>query len=236
MSLNQLPIDSCLDEVASQLREHPLVLLEAPPGTGKTTRVPPVLARLYAQEGAGKVLVLEPRRLAARWSCQRVRSEQTDLAEDFVGYVVRFENHTTPNTQLIYLTAGVFTQRLVVQPALEDVSLVILDEFHERSLDNDLALAWIRLLHSQAKGPRLLIMSATLPPELSQQLGAPKVVCPSPLFPLQVHYSQTSTLERLPFEVEKSLSQWAPARESALVFLPGMREIRQCAKLKRQEA
>ncbi len=282
-----LPIDAHLAEICHLLDENGRLILEAPPGTGKTTRVPPALLDYFPE---GKILVLEPRRLAARWSAARVASElvQQGKSPDLVGYQVRFENHTTPATRLIYMTQGVFSRRLVHQPDLSDVAVVVLDEFHERNLDNDFALAALSARgtrgsapgpgnrngaklsakcssasetlaqtgdenrnaaqqsadcssasetlaqsggdESRAYRPKLLVMSATLPEELEAALQAPKLVCPSPLYPLTIGYQATSTIDRLPLEVEAALRQWAPLKDSALVFLPGMREIRACQR------
>jgi ATP-dependent helicase HrpB len=223
-----LPIEAHLGEICRLLELEGRLILEAPPGTGKTTRVPPALLDHFPQ---GKILVLEPRRLAARWSAARVASELTGQGKspDLVGYQVRFENHTTPATRLIYMTQGVFSRRLVHQPDLTDVAVVVLDEFHERNLDNDFALAALRA-GGNADRPRILVMSATLPEELEAALQAPKLVCPSPLHPLTIGFQATSTIERLPLEVEAALKQWSPLKDSVLVFLPGMREIRACQR------
>ncbi len=113
-------------------------MIEAPPGAGKTTRVPPALLPL------GDVIVLEPRRLAARMAARRVASELGERVGETAGYQVRFEDVTGPRTRLRFLTEGVLTRRLISDPSLRGASIVILDEFHERHLDTDLALALVK--------------------------------------------------------------------------------------------
>jgi ATP-dependent helicase HrpB len=204
-----LPIEGVLEQLLQTLARHSLVVLESPPGTGKTTRVP--LACL--DQGQGQVWVLEPRRLAARYSARWVARQLGQSVGDRVGYQVRLDSRCGPSTRLIYMTQGVFTRRLLDNPTLKGVDLVILDEFHERSLDNDLALAWLR-----QHGPcKVLIMSATLPPQLAEQLGnVPLVRCQNPLFPVAIGYEAGATL-----------SQLVPQSQgSGLIFLPGMSEIR----------
>jgi len=214
-----LPIESVLDELRSQLDRHRLVILEAPPGTGKTTRVPNALL-----EGgmAGQIWVLEPRRLAARWAARWVAQLRQESLGETVGYQVRLDSCSSPKTRLFYMTQGVFARRLLENRDLMGIGLVVLDEFHERSLDNDFALAWLRS-HGSCK---ILIMSATLPPKLAEQLeGAALVRCPSPLFPVATQHQ--ISLDPL----EKRLAESLPhSQGSGLVFLPGMREIRSCAK------
>src|SRR5579859_5380870 len=135
-----LPIDPLVPEIVTHLRKAANLVVEAPPGAGKTTRVPPALLDL----GRREVLVLEPRRLAARLAARFVASEMGERVGETVGYQVRFEDVAGPRTRLRFLTEGVLTRRLLSDPALAGVGTVILDEFHERHLETDLALA---LLH-----------------------------------------------------------------------------------------
>ena len=207
-----LPIQAVLGDLLQTLSQHRMVVLEAPPGTGKTTRVPPACLEHFA----GEIWVLEPRRLAARYSARWVSQLLGEALGETVGYQVRLDSRVGPKTRLIYMTQGVFARRLLDNPGLKNVDLVILDEFHERSLDNDLALAWLRS-QSQCK---VLIMSATLPPDLAEKLGdVPLVRCQTPLFPVAIGY-----------EPQATLSQILPQTQgSGLVFLPGMGEIRRQA-------
>src|SRR5665213_914641 len=151
----KLPIDDLLPRIPASGN----LVIEAPPGAGKTTRVPPALL----DKGRGEVLVLEPRRLAARLAARRVASELGERVGDTVGYQVRFENVGGARTRLRFVTEGVLTRRLLDDPQLAGVGAVILDEFHERHLDGDLALALLRRLQKTTRPELLLVvMSATL--------------------------------------------------------------------------
>jgi len=156
--LAHLPIDELLPEIVASLRQSPNLVIEAAPGAGKTTRVPPALLSL-----GGGVLVLEPRRIAARMAARRVASEMGEAVGETVGYQVRFEESAGPRTRLRFLTEGVLTRRLIADPELRGIGTVVLDEFHERHLETDLALALLRRLQ-KTKRPdlRLVVMSATL--------------------------------------------------------------------------
>src|SRR5215469_6144929 len=123
----RLPIDDLVPRIVEQFRRSKHLVIEAPPGAGKTTRVPPALLSL----GRGEVLVLEPRRLAARMAARRVASELGERVGRTVGYQVRFEDLTGPRTKLRFVTEGVLTRRLLSDPRLRGVSTVVLDEFHE---------------------------------------------------------------------------------------------------------
>jgi len=133
----RLPIDPLIPEILDHLRAANTLVLEAPPGAGKTTRVPPALLGLTSKD----VLVLEPRRLAARLAARFVAAEIGERVGETVGYQVRFEEVAGPRTRLRFLTEGVLTRRLMSDPQLERVGCVVLDEFHERHLEGDLALA-----------------------------------------------------------------------------------------------
>ncbi len=159
----QLPIDDLLPEVVASLRRCPNLVIEAAPGAGKTTRVPPALLDLVN----GEVLVLEPRRIAARLAARRVAAELGEEVGGTVGYQVRFEEASGPRTRLRFVTEGVLTRRLLRDPELGGVDAVVLDEFHERHLDTDLALALLRRLQKRRAelglpALRLVVMSATL--------------------------------------------------------------------------
>src|SRR5919199_986225 len=143
--MQRLPIDELLPEVVESLRRAPNLVIEAPPGAGKTTRVPPAILDAVLA-GRGDVLVLEPRRLAARMAARRVAEERGEKLGGAVGYQIRFEEVAGPSTRLRFLTEGVLTRRLLSDPGLEGVACVVLDEFHERHLQTDLALALLRRL------------------------------------------------------------------------------------------
>lgn len=201
-------------QIVDSLRHGPNLVLEAPPGAGKTTRVPPALLTL-----GGDVLVLEPRRLAARMAARRVAQELGEPIGETVGYQVRFEEIAGPKTRLRFLTEGVLTRRLLKDRELRSVGTVILDEFHERHLDGDLALALLRRLQRKSRPDlRIVVMSATLDAApIAAALNAPVIRSEGKLFPLDIRYQLSPVevaLERLESDGD------------TLIFLPGAREIR----------
>jgi ATP-dependent helicase HrpB len=220
----KLPIDALLPAIVEASGN---LVIEAPPGAGKTTRVPPALLPL----GRGEVLVLEPRRLAARLAARRVASELGERVGETVGYQVRFEDVSGPRTRLRFLTEGVLTRRLLSDPTLAGVSTVILDEFHERHLDTDLALALLRRLQSK----RLIVMSATLDtaPIAKFLGGCPILRSEGKLYGLAIEYTPHSPAP-LEEQVAAALERLSsPARKGGgdvLVFLPGAAEIRRAAR------
>jgi ATP-dependent helicase HrpB len=234
----RLPIDPLIPEILQHLRREPNLVLEAPPGAGKTTRVPPALLDLDVRE----VLVLEPRRLAARLAARFVAAERNESVGETVGYQVRFEDVSSPRTRLRFLTEGVLTRRLLSDPTLAGVGAVVLDEFHERHLEGDLALALLRRLQ---RGPRrdlrLLAMSATLDAApVAAYLGGARVLrAEGRQHPLEIEYTPHSAAP-LEEQVAAALDRLPPGREGAhvLVFLPGAAEIRRtataCAALARR--
>lgn len=222
-----LPIYQALPQLRPALAHSPVVVLQAPPGAGKSTALP--LELLAEPWLAGqKILMLEPRRLAARAVAERMAQQLSEPLGHSVGYRVRFESRTSPQTRLEVVTEGVLTRRLQQDPALEGVGLVIFDEFHERSLQADLAWVLCRQAQSLLRPElRLLIMSATLESaELGQQLGAPVVQAHGKTYPVEVRY--------LPRDPEGPMPAWVAAAVSralqqdpgdVLVFLPGVSEI-----------
>src|SRR5580692_4100252 len=142
-----LPIDPLLPDVVASLRAHPTLVVEAPPGAGKTTRIPRALLDAgLAQDG--EIVVLEPRRLAARMAARRVADELGDRVGGVVGYQVRFEDVSSASTRIRFVTEGVLTRRLLGDPDLSGISAIVLDEFHERHLHGDVALALVRRLRA----------------------------------------------------------------------------------------
>jgi ATP-dependent helicase HrpB len=234
----RLPIDPLIPEILNHLRAAENLVLEAPPGAGKTTRVPPALLQLFD----GEVLVLEPRRLAARLAARFVAAERGEAVGGSVGYQVRFEEVAGPRTRLRFLTEGVLTRRLLSDPTLERAAAVVLDEFHERHLEGDLALALLRRLQrTQRPDLRLVVMSATLDAApVAQYLGGASVIrSEGRQYPLEVEYTPHSAAP-LEEQVAAALERLA-ARGLAghvLVFLPGAAEIRRahtaCAPLARR--
>ena len=226
-----LPIDEHLPRLLELMAAHPVALLTAEPGAGKTTRVPPALA---AAPWADKrsVWVLQPRRLAALVAAWRV-SEEQGYGEPGgpVGYHFRFDRKESRQTRVLFLTEGMFLRRLQADPDLTEVACVVLDEFHERSLDVDLALALLRRLRERRPDLKLLIMSATLDAaQVSSQLGdCPVLSCPGRTYPIEVSYlekDRSDPAEPVERRVARGLRDVYDAEGDILVFLPGTGEIR----------
>src|SRR5262245_6711148 len=163
--MQALPIDAVLPQVLETLRQHSCIVLRAPTGAGKTTRIPPTLLDAgVASEG--RVLLLEPRRLAARAAARYMADERSGRLGDEVGYHVRFDHRASPRTRLLAVTPGLLPRMLAGDPFLEKYGVVIFDEFHERGLDNDLALGLVRLIQQTVRPElRIVVMSATLATE-----------------------------------------------------------------------
>ena len=232
-SMRPLPIDPLLAEITAVVRARGQLVLEAPPGAGKTTRVPFALSDALGH--AGQVLVTEPRRLAARLAAKRVADERGLRLGDAVGYSVRFEEVGGPNTRLSYVTEGVLIRRLLGDPMLRGVSAVVLDEVHERHLDTDLLLALLsRLRRERRPDLALIVMSATLDAEpFARFLGdAPRLRSEGRAFPISVeHLPQIDErpLEKQVASAVRRLTDEEPTGD-ILVFLPGAAEIRRAGE------
>lgn len=227
-----LPIDAVLPALREVLHNRDEAVLEAPPGAGKTTRVP--LALLNEPWLAGQtILMLEPRRLAARAAAERLASELGEKVGETVGYRIRLDSKVGPTTRIEVVTEGTLTRRLQSDPALDGVGLLIFDEFHERSLDADLALALSlngRELLRDEPALKILLMSATLEGErLSRLLGdAPVVRSEGRMHPVDIRWGRPFQPGEFiePRVVDNVLLALAEQPGSVLVFLPGQAEIR----------
>ncbi|GMV42182.1 MAG: ATP-dependent helicase HrpB [Myxococcales bacterium] len=220
-ALIPLPIDAALPAIAEALHGRPSLVLEAPPGAGKTTRVPPLLI------GGGRVVVLEPRRVAARAAARRIAEEQGWTLGEQVGWHIRFEARYRPATRLVFATEGVLLRWLQRDPLLEGVGAVVLDEVHERSLHTDLALALLREVQAARPDLRLVVMSATLDAEPFQAfLGGPDrcalLRVPGRSHPVSVHYDPRPDPRPMDVRVASAVRR---AQGNVLVFLPGAGEI-----------
>ena len=224
-----LPIDDALAPLAAALASGSRAVLIAPPGAGKTTRVP--LALLGAGWlGGGKILVLEPRRIAARGAALRMAATLGEELGETVGLRARLETRVSKKTRIEVLTEGVFTRMILDDPTLDGIGAVLFDEFHERSLDADLGLALA--LDAQAsvrEDLRLLVMSATLAGEAVASLlgGAPVVSSDGQSFPVETRYLGKDPSARLEDRMAEAIQRALRADTgSILAFLPGQGEIR----------
>lgn len=229
MSRTSLPIDPLLADIASALAESPSLVIEAPPGAGKTTRVPPAL--LAGGLGQGEILVLQPRRLPARLAALRVAEEMGEEVGRTVGYSVRFEDVGGAYTRIRFMTEGILLRRLLVDSTLRGVSVVILDEFHERHLATDLALALLARLQRGARPDlRLVVMSATLESEPVREFlgGCPGIRSEGRAFPVAVEYPEAPDERPLADRVVSAVRRvhQEGCQGDLLVFLPGAGEIR----------
>jgi ATP-dependent helicase HrpB len=233
-----LPIDAYVPAITASLAQRPNLVLVAEPGAGKTTRLPAALLEAPFARG-GQVLVLEPRRLAARMAARRIASELGEEVGERVGYVVRFERKVSARTRVVFLTEALLTRRLLDDPELRGVSCVVLDEFHERSLHTDLGLALLRALQ---RGPRpdlrIVVMSATLDADkVAAFLDAPIVNVPGRTYPVTVTHLERPDERRLEEQVAGAVRKLCVNEldGDVLVFLPGAAEIRRaeqsCAAL-----
>ena len=227
-----LPIDEVLPALRQALRERHEAVLEAPPGAGKTTRVP--LALLNEPWLAGqRIVMLEPRRLAARAAAERLASELGEKVGETVGYRIRLDSKVGPTTRIEVVTEGILTRRLQEDPALEGVGLLIFDEFHERSLDADLALALSlngRELFRDEQPLKILLMSATLEGERLASLldDAPVLRSEGRMYPVAMRWGRPFVPGEFiePRVVQTVLDAIHDESGSVLVFLPGQAEIR----------
>jgi ATP-dependent helicase HrpB len=229
-----LPIDAVLGELSAALAHSTAAVLVAPPGAGKTTRVPLVLAgERWAQER--KILVLEPRRLAARAAAERMAKTLGEKVGDTVGYRVRFGTKVTRRTRIEVVTEGVFTNLILDDPSLEGIAAVLFDEFHERSLDADLGLALAREAQQGLREDlRLLVMSATIDgARIAKALGdAPVIESGGRAFPVETRYLGRDPGKPIEVEVADAAARALRAeRGSVLAFLPGAAEIRRTESL-----
>jgi ATP-dependent helicase HrpB len=228
-SIAALPVDAILPEILESLKRSPNLVIEAPPGAGKTTRVPPALLELVS----GEVVVLEPRRIAARLAARRVAWEIDEPVGQTVGYQVRFEEVVSQRTRLRFVTEGVLTRRLLSDPALKGVAAVVLDEFHERHLDSDLALALLKRLQRTRPELRIVVMSATLDTgHVADYLGGcPILRSEGRLFELAIRHLPYSpkTLEAQVADALELLIAEEPSGD-VLAFLPGAAEIRRAMR------
>lgn len=224
-----LPVDAILPTLVDSLRTTSNLVLQATPGAGKTTRVPPALLSLFT----GEILVLEPRRIAARLAARRVAAELGEDVGQTVGYQVRFEEKVSARTRIRFVTEGILARRFLTDPTLAHVDAVILDEFHERHIDSDVALALLKRLQQSRPALRLIVMSATLDatPIAAYLDHCPVLTSEGRQYPL--------TIRHLPYSPAPLHTQVANAVEilnaeghtgNILTLLPGAAEIRRALR------
>ncbi|MDX8458709.1 ATP-dependent helicase HrpB [Mesorhizobium humile] len=232
-SLPELPVTAVLPALGEALSRRNSVVLVAPPGAGKTTLVP--LALLDAPWlGQGRIVLLEPRRLAARAAARRMAELLGEEPGGTVGYAMRMENRTSARTKILVVTEGVLSRMILDDPELPGVSAVIFDEFHERSLDGDFGLA-LALDVQGALRPdlRLLVMSATLDGARVARLlsEAPVIESQGRAFPVQIRYDERAAGTAIEDAMAKAVrAALAGEQGSVLAFLPGQREIERTAE------
>src|SRR5919108_2320384 len=212
-----LPVDSLLAEIRAALARHRAVVVSAAPGAGKTTRVPPALV------DSGRVILLQPRRVAARAVARRIAHERGWVVGDHIGWHMRFGRKESPATQLLVVTEGILTARLQQDPLLSEFTTIVFDEFHERSIHADVAIAMARQAWLARDDLRIVVMSATLATApVSAFLGdAPVVEVPGSLHPVETEYAPGETVGAA---VASALDRH---QGQVLCFLPGAREIEQ---------
>ncbi|MEZ6123711.1 MAG: ATP-dependent helicase HrpB [Planctomycetaceae bacterium] len=230
--MTPLPIDDVLPELTAVLQVHNCAL-QAPAGAGKTTRVPPALLRHGLADG-GQIVMLEPRRIAARTAARRMAAEMNQKVGGTVGYRIRFDDAVSKDTRILVVTEGVLLRKLQDDPFLEDVSVVVFDEFHERRLDSDLALAMTRRLQQTVRPElRILAMSATLnAAPVAEFLGnCPVISSPGRMFPVAISYLPSPPKTPMTTQAVTGVLKAVQKTDGdILVFLPGVGEILKTAK------
>lgn len=221
------PISPLLPQILDHLADHARLVLEAPPGAGKTTQVP--LALLDAPWLQGRrIIMLEPRRVAARSAAQFMARQLGEAVGDTVGYRIRFENKVSARTRVEVVTEGILTRMLQDDPMLDGVGALLFDEFHERHLAADLGLALALDVQAQLREDlRIVVMSATLDGErLAQFLDAPRLSSEGRSFPVAISHFPARREESLEAQARRAVEQaLAEHPGDVLVFLPGQREI-----------
>ncbi len=232
MPAPRFPIDDVLPELLASLAHQPRLVLEAPPGAGKTTQVP--LALLAAPWCTGRVLMLEPRRIAARAAAGFMAAQLNEAVGDTVGYRIRFEAKASSRTRVEIVTEGILTRLLQDDPTLDGVSAVLFDEFHERHLASDLGLALCLDVQASLRPDlRLLVMSATLDGErLARFLDAPRLCSAGRSHPVVIDYVAQKPRETADQQLRRAVQlALAETDGDVLCFLPGKREIERARRL-----
>ncbi|WP_141106864.1 DEAD/DEAH box helicase, partial [Raoultella ornithinolytica] len=227
MNAPLFPISPLLPQIQQHLAAQQRLVLEAPPGAGKTTQVPLALLEAPWLQGR-KIILLEPRRVAARSAALFMARQLGEEVGGTVGYRIRFENKVSARTRIEVVTEGILTRMLQDDPMLEEVGAILFDEFHERHLSGDLGLALALDVQAQLRDDlRLVVMSATLDGErLARFLDAPRLSSEGRSYPVTVSHFPARRDETLELQVRRAVQQaLADHPGDLLVFLPGQREI-----------
>jgi ATP-dependent helicase HrpB len=229
--MQNLPITHVLPKIKARLRDHATLVVQAPPGAGKTTALPLALLDEPWLEGQ-QIILLEPRRLAVRASAARMAAMLGERVGERIGYQIKMDSVQSPRTRILIVTEGILTRKLQHDPALEGVGLILFDEFHERSLHADLSLALAREAQTFLREDlKILVMSATLNAEaVGTLLDAPIIRSEGRAYPVIRHYFDPATpqpsSEELPACIHRHIRKALEEKEgNILVFLPGIREI-----------
>lgn len=228
---SQYPISEVAKEVCASLAEHTRLIVTAPPGAGKSTLLPLVLLE---QMQAGKILMLEPRRLAARQVAMRMAAMLGEDTGKTVGYRVRFDTRVSTDTRIEVITEGILERMLIEDPTLEGISTVIFDEYHERSLSSDLSLCLVREIQNVLRPDlQILVMSATIDGEaMARALDAPYIHSPGRIHDVKVVYGEDFEFNECAVEVARKIVKAFYTHEgNILAFLPGQGEILRCREL-----
>ena len=228
MDPRQLPIYEIEDRIVEAAKAHSRLILRAPTGSGKSTQVPQMMLDRVVPD-TGQIVVLQPRRMAARMLAARVAAERGEALGRTVGYQVRMEGQSSSVTRILYVTEGILLRRMIGDPELRGVAAVVFDEFHERHLYGDITLARaLDLQQTSRPDLKIVVMSATLEVGELEKYLAPCEVLESAgrTFPVEIRHLERSPGDRPPWEsAAEALARHAPATGHALVFMPGAYEI-----------